>query len=706
MALGLSVAMQITMTTFMVLGPSRDTGFIDQLTEYGKTLTRPEHDLFIYVVGALVAVVAAWVMVWWWRHKLALCEVSQAAGPMTSSALLAGLLAATSATVYALLLSSGWSRDFRSASSGLRLATSGSDAVSLLLPCVIALACAAVDLECGFGQPTASASRFEPWRLRLGKVLRYAIPVFVILVVGVPPGTWRHLAGQFFLIDRGLHLNFFVMGPALSFAHGKAFGTEIYSQYGIGWPLLASLPYRFSALTYGNLVGLEIVYGCVYYVALFCLLRRCFQEEIWAAIAVVLAIYWQIFSGMNSYETIWLAPSSTMMRHPMDVWFFLALVMHQRSGKICWAALAGLAGALGVFFETETGAYLLATFLIYSVLQAGVAAGERRAGGAKGWLLPPLAFYSAVIVALLPLLFYASRGTLFTRAFWHGWIEALVMYAAYGVGALPIAEVPDAPLLTFMVMVSVYLAVFAYASIKGLHGNASQGDALLATLAAYGLALLLLFVNRSHPFNLCHAAIPFAVVLTALMARCHKVLASPLRCSFLPYAMAGGLVLLLLAKPQFQRYPSFLAAIFTKAPTGGLSLKSAPADLSGLPPDAEGLVREFNNITSVIHIFAPDGKGVAILDPYDTLIYYGANASPWSRYASLFHMALTKESLDGIRNELLIRSPSYVVIRGQNATRPLNWDFAWAPLYQAVTNRYVLRPTVDPFEIWQRANPR
>jgi hypothetical protein len=643
-------------------------------------------------------------MVWWWRCKLARCEASKAAGFMASSALLEGVLAAASAVVYILLLPLDWSRDFRSASSGLRLPTSGVDAVGMLVPCVSALVCVAVDLKYGFCQPNGSASRFEPSRLRLGKVLRYVVPVFIILVVGVPPARWSYLAGQFFLIDRGHHLNFFVMGPALSFAHGKAFGTEIYSQYGIGWPLLASRLFQFSALTYGNLVGVEIVYGCVYFIALFLLLRSCFRAEIWAAFAVVLAIYWQVFSGMNPYELIWLTPSSTMMRHPMDVWFFLALVMHQRSGRTVWAVLAGVAAALGVFFETETGVYLLVTFLVYSVLRTGLAPGERRSVGKQGWWVPPLAFYATVVATLLPLLFYASRGALFTRAFWHGWVEALVAYAAYGLGALPIAELPDAPLVVFMVMVSVYLAVFAYAAIKGLHGNASQGNALLATLAVYGLALLLLFVNRSHPFNLCHAAVPFAVVLTALLLQGYKVLERRLPHSSLPCALAGGLVLLLLAKAEFRRYPGFLASIFTKAPTGGLSLKSTPTDISGLPPSAEGLVREFKDITSAIRILAPDGKGVAILDPYDTLIYSGGNASPWSRYASLFHMALTRQALDGIRNDLLTQSPRYVVIRGQNATRSPNWDFVWAPLYQAVTNRYVLRQTVDSFEIWQRAN--
>jgi hypothetical protein len=256
----------------------------------------------------------------------------------------------------------------------------------------------------------------------------------------------------------------------------------------------------------------------------------------------------------------------------------------------------------------------------------------------------------------------------------------------------------------FIIMITTYLAIIVYAAVRGLHGSASKSEVLLATLAAYGLALLLVFVNRSHPFNLCHAAIPFAVVLTALMARCHKALASQLRCSALPYAMAGCLIPLLLTKPEFQRYPSLLSSVFTDAPTGGLSLRSAPTDISGLPPGAEGFVREFSAITSTIRRLALDGKTVAILDPNDTLLYSAANASPWSRYASLFYMALTQQSLDGIRNNLLIRSPGYVVIRGQNTMRPPNWEFVWAPLYQAVTNRYVLRQTIGSYEVWQRSN--
>jgi hypothetical protein len=700
LALGLSAGIQVTITAFLALGPAADAGLATQLTEFGRTVTRPEHDLGIYVAGAAFTLFMVWLTVWYWRGKVDIIEASKAPGFMTAAALMEGVLAAVSMIVYVLLLCSGWfSSDFQGLPAA-RPPTAEFDAIRLLLPCLLALVCAAVDLESGLGQSPRSASRLEQSYLRLGKVLRYAVPVFIILVVGVPPQRWCFLAGQFFGTDLCHHLSFFVMGPALSFSHGKAFGTEIYSQYGIGWPLLASALARFSALTYGNLVGMEIVYGCIYYVTLFFLLRTCFKHEVWAAFGVILAIYWQIFSGVRAGEVIWQYPSSTIMRHPLDVWFFLALVMHQRSASMLWAAVAGALGGVGVFFETETGIYLLVVFMIYSVLQAGLARGQGRPADWKQFFLPPVVFGGAAAVTMLPLLLYASHGTLFTAAFGKGWVEALVLFGSSGVGALPIAELPDTPLTGFMIMIAVYLGVVAYVLLRGLHGTASRGEVLLATLAAYGLAILLLFVGRSHPFNLCHAAPPFAVLLTALLYRGHSALPGLLQSSALPYALVVGLVLLLLTKSQFRSYPSLLGSVLQSRPPDGVSLRTSPLDISGLPPAYEHFALEVQNICSTIRTLAPDGKGVAILDLNDTMLYSLANVRPWSRYASLYHMALTPSALEGIRDDLIARSPKYVVIRGQNAVRPPTWDFVWASLYEAVTNHYVLRQTVESYEIW------
>jgi hypothetical protein len=700
-ALGLSVGVQITMTAFLLLGPGSTAGLADQLTQHGKAYTRPEHDLILYVLGAGLTVVMSGLTMWYWRARLARVEAARAPEFMTAAALLQGLLAMTSMVAFALLLCSDWfSRDFRSVAA-IRAAPDKLDSIILLVPCVIALVCTTVDLWRGFGAEVTGAPK-EQWRLRRDEILRYAVPVFVILILGVSPDRWRYLAGQIFVPDLCHHLNFFFMGPALSFAHGKAFGTEIYSQYGVGWPMLASGLARFSALTYGNLIGIEIVYSCVYCLALFFLLSYCFKDGLWAAVGVLLAIYWQLFSGKGVSELIWSYPSTTMIRHPLDIWFFLAVVMHQRSGRNGWAVVAGLMAALGVLFETETGLYLLVTFFIYSALRAGLATDQARPTGWKAMLLPPALFCGAVIVALLPLLLYASRGTLFSGAFLAGWVEALVRYGAQGLSALPIADLPDAPLIYFLIMFATYLGVIVYAGLKALHGSARQGEVLLAALAAYGLAVLLLFIGRSHPFNLCHATPPFAVLVTALMFHGYTAIPSRLRSPALPYALAVSLGLLLLTKPAFRQYPNLLASLFAERPTGGLSLRLDPPDVCGLPREWENFTSEVHSIGSTIQMLAPDGQGVAILDLNDTMLYSVAEACPWSRYPFVFQMALTKQFVTDTRDDLVRKLPRLVVIRGENATRPPYWDFVWRPLFVAVTNHYTLCQTVGPYEIYAK----
>lgn len=700
LSFGVSLGMQLMMTALALWGVSNDKTFGEQLSEYGKIVTHPEHELPIFAAAVLAALVIVLVKVRWWRHKLSRIPARQLAGYMTFSALLQGAFAVISMVMYlALLFSYHFSRDF-AYQNGPWKAPGEFPAVTLLLPGVLAVACVALDTK-GYLRSIQSPDRPERRWLRVGKVLGYSVPVFIILVVGVPPGTWTYLAGRLYQLDQFHHVNFYMMGPALAFAHGKAFATEIYSQYGIGWPLIFSAFSHFSAMTFGNLLGLEIVYGCIYYIALFFLLRMYFKHDIWAALGVILSVYWQMFCGVDRDGVIWQTPSSTMMRHPMDVWFFLILVTRRHWDKRLWAALAGLVSALGVFFETETGIYLLVSFVFYWILQAGITTNSGRRFEKKGFWVPLGAFVGIAAVTLLLLLSYATRGTLFTRAFLRGWLEALMQYGGWGVGALPMAGLGDAPVMVFMIMVLVYLAVIAYAAIRWLNSIAGKDEVFLATVSGYGLALLLLFVSRSHPYNLCHPAIPFAIVLTTLFFQLSKGLAPWLRQPSFPFVWTGGLILLLLTTPTFLRYPSVLHSFFAGTPHGGLSLISNPTDVSGLPPDSESYVRGFNSLVSAIQTIASDGKDVGILDADDTNLYYAAHVRPWSRYSPLFQMALTRQLVDNIRNDLIERPPKHVMILGVNSARPREWEFIWSPLYQVVKDRFELRGTLGPYEIWQ-----
>ena len=356
LALGLSLGIQVTVTALLLLGPANPPAFDQQLTEYGKTLFHPEHDLAIFVAGSALTLAAALVAVWFWRAKLASLEAAKGAKAMLSSALFQGVLAAVSLLACLSLASSCWfSSDFQSAPSAARPLPGLADGVALLLPGAVALLCALIDLECGWSYLTAADVPGELWRQRVNRILLYATPLLIILLVGVPPGSWSYLAGRFFLTDECHHLNFFVMGPALAFAHGKAFGTELYSQYGIGWPLLHSM---LSPLLGDDLRQVRGPRNCLWLPLLPCAVlpaSALLPRGAWAAIGVVLAIYWQVFSGQHLGEIIWLYPSSTPMRHPLDVWFFFALVMHLRSGRICWAGWPASSARSGCSLKPRPG---------------------------------------------------------------------------------------------------------------------------------------------------------------------------------------------------------------------------------------------------------------------------------------------------------------------------------------------------------------
>ena len=71
---------------------------------------------------------------------------------------------------------------------------------------------------------------------------------------------------------------------------------------------------------------------------------------------------------------------------------------------------------------------------------------------------------------------------------------------------------------------------------------------------------MLAFVNRSHPYNLSHGAVPFAIFVAALVSRGYQMVNLPH--SLMPVAVVCDLGLFLVTEPEFGRYPSCLAVFF------------------------------------------------------------------------------------------------------------------------------------------------
>jgi hypothetical protein len=695
--LGASVGLQITVAALMLLGPFGNKQILQRLSPYGQAIAFPEQDLPIYALGAAITLAAALLAARFWLGCLSRVSSGNLDALMTFSALLQGILAVVSFGSQLLMIAAR----FAAQDTTFRQPLGPLDGFAVLVPAVLAVVCVALDLRSRSSR-TTSADGSVGWLKFAGPLFAWVTPIFIVAVVWIPLDGWSHLAGRTLQTDWCHHLNFFMMGPALSFAHGRGFGSEIYSQYGIGWPLLLALSSPSLNPTYANLLGMAVTFGCLYYLALFFLLRRCFGHSVWAALGVTLAINWQLFSGVRPHDINWMFPSSTMLRHPMDLGFFFALIEHQRSGRSFWIGVAGLCCALGLFFVTETGIYLLLVFPAYWLLRAGLASTENPPTGRPGWLPNLAVFYGATAAVLLPLLFYASRGTLFSSRFISGWLEALVRYGSLGLGAIPFAALSDDAILFFSLMFTVYLALIGYAASTALRREARWPEIMLATVSMYGLGLLVNFVSRSHPYNLFHPSVPFAVVLTAVAFQAWTKSPASVRQLALPWLCTAGLMGLLLTKSEFLDYPSLGRSFFAEFPPPGLMLRPDLGDLSGLQPGLKGFADELSGLTTVLRRLAPDGKGIAVVDFHDTLIYWGARAEPWWRFTSVFHMALTEHSVNDLQRDLGEKPPKFVVIRGNLPDDLRAFDFVWKPTHDFIKEHFQILERSGSYEIWAR----
>ncbi len=685
MSLALSVCLQLVVAALLIIGPFGTLSSPDDLTEYAKRNLRPELDIPIYLSGIALTLAVMTTVAVRWRKRF------EAAKRMGSAGRTCALLAGISLALFVSLASSGSYPGTEGSFEPLDFRA----LLRLLLPAIGALVCAAWCFR-------AEAPRLE---VRMGRwrggapAKEWAVFCFmcavIVMFVGVPPVEWARVAGTIYAVDEFHHTNFFAMGPALSFAHRRAFATEIFSQYGIGWPLIVSQWNAAARMTYANFIGMETSYACIYYIALFLLLRAILQRPVWAGVGTLLAVYLQIFSGLNPGEVIWVYPSSTMMRHPMDVWFFLALMAYLRKGGFQWAALSGGIAGAAVFFETDTGVMLLPVFAFCWILRL-----DRKltAIALKGQCAALLAFIAAGCAVLLPLLGHASRGTLFRRAFWSGWVEALTQYGGGGMGSIPFTELPPTALSFFAVIMLTYLAVIGCVLARWLYGALRRDDALLAGISAYGLAVLLVFVSRTHAYNLCHATVPFVIVLIVLLARAEAAFGWMRRAAF-PHVALCGMLFEIVAQPAFRDYPNWFKAV--PAPGENLSLIDNPADVSGLPHQFLAKVQQFRAVSAGIRNISAEGHSVAILDADDANLYHAADTVPWTRYASLFYTILTTRDLDAVRSRLLDNPPDYVVTMGKPADQPKEFEAVWRTLYQTVRERYTIEKTVESYEFWR-----
>lgn len=662
----------------LVRSPAADPS---ELTQNGAHNFRPERDALVYLSAAVTGVGAALALsrrrpgaaAGRLHLRLAVAVVVPAAAAVASCAAFVGL------------------RD-DAPLHGRSAAACAVSAVVLAALCAIAARAAPDRLRPPWPDPLDVPSGRRPLR-----PVDAVVPGLLLVLLWVP--AWRYVAGNAVSGEGALHLDFFGLGPALSFRSGLAFGSEVHPYYGVGWAMVFA---RLNLLSYGELIRFEILYACAYFTGVYLLVRLMTGDRRWAAAGTVAAVLLQLFARWPAEFVLWRFPSATVLRWPFDVWVFLACLVQLRTRRPAWGVVAGALVGLAVVFQTETA----------GALGLGVAfwwvARWRSEGRAALRALPAaLGAGAGVVVVGLGI---ASRWTLLSGDFWTGWLEN-VRLAARGATLLPIAGVESAAdVVAFVAVTAVYLAFVAVAAVAVLRNRATTALVMVGSVALYGLVTFLYFVGRSNPHNLFRPAVPLAVVLATsagLAWRAWSEARSPGRWSrAAPWAAVALVVAAVAATPSARAYPGVLRAAVADDPPPGLCLFEAPRDVCGLPPEFAGVsVAGLRDLAAALRELGAEGEPVAVVDEIGPVVPYMAGARAWGRYSPLFPTLFTREQRRAVIAELQEHPPRLLVMRARESLGTFYED-SWLAFRPVVEERYVLDRRVGSFEIWTLAPPQ
>ncbi len=689
------------------------------LTPYGRFLYVADRDLQIFVAGTILAILAG----------VAAVRVngrgSRGSQPSDGRRLLMQATVALAGAGMAL----GW---FLRARQFLKDGAEVPVGYVVVLALLVIVTAGAVFLRPRASRGTRWAKLEELPEDPAGTTLRVspldlAVPVILVLLIYVP--DWRQLAGRFFYEESLFHWDFFSMAPALAFAHGKALGTDAYSMYGVGWPMLFGGLTRWVPLSYGRMIQIGSLYACLYLTGVYALLRLVTRRSALAALGVAVILL-QLFLWQSS-AVIWRFASLTMMRWPFDVWCFIAVLLFWRTGRRVWALAAGAAVGMALLFATDTGLYLAAALTFYWLATLRLSTDKRK------HLFDAASSVVVAFVVLIAGLLVASRGSLFTSEFVKGWLQAILEFGG-GFAQLPMATSPNAvTFAAFALLFFSYLTLIGWSLARLIHNRASHFEVFNGFLAVYGLLMLVHFVGRSGDYTPFHLWIPLALIVVNLAGRLwdyaepsfasRRVAPGRLRLArALPFVAAAavvGLFAMLGPRPMLRQpiadYPSLASKLVGAGEPDGLCLIEQPKDLCGLPAQQEPTVNHVRAVAARLASIVDQGQTFAVVDETGSLFYLLAGSPSFSRYPRIFIAMYNDEIVQEVKGSLEDPPPDYILTRPlvPDEGKPFYrfWRFAtfgmapgslhhetWEELNEVIRRDYVLDTDMAPFQLYKR----
>jgi hypothetical protein len=285
------------------------------------------------------------------------------------------------------------------------------------------------------------------------------------------------------------HVVSFYIGPSLFLRqHGLIPGVDFFPQYGIGIGAMFSLFLRPSvAATVGNTVLVTAGLSALYFTTALATLRKLYASRLLAFVVVLFALI-LCFHLATEFED----PSGWPARYFLMFSFVGAFAI--AAGKLrrkTALAVAGLLAGMCLFWNTETGLYVVAASLVATVLldldirTVGQNLGALVAGELAGFWVPTLAAYGPGVLQ---------------PGFFVGLIKPMTIYAG-GLGAFPIIWSSPFNFVCAVVSPFIGFATMGWAAAALVRGDSRYSKSTLSVLfllSLIGNCLMLKWLNMSY----------------------------------------------------------------------------------------------------------------------------------------------------------------------------------------------------------------
>lgn len=709
-ALVLSFCVQATVSLYIIYGPNRPR--LD-VSDYGFYTSKPEYEISIYLAAWALTILVISASILWWSGRVRASSASGGVDASNRTTILLFTVALMSA-----LLFFGFVRPVSHISIFQKYGGWTYPLFVLALPMLIAVASILVHLR--------------PKRRSDSSLIDFAIdcsiPFVLVGLILVP--DWRTITGYIYQSDNFFHIDAFVMDPALRLVKGGAFGSGVYSQYGLGWPTFFANSASVLSLSYGRFVLFCMIFSCVYLYGFYFLLRRLTLSAPIALLGTLLVVNLALFArGDWENFIIWTYPQSHFIRRPLDILILFSIWAHLRGGKSRWAVLASAAAGASLFFVTDTGLFLAATLFFYFGVRFTCSKMFMDGSNRRENALHYVAFAAIYAATFLSGAAWASQMSLFSGTFWGQWMTGILESGGpRGYGSSPFRTSSVQAVWTYAIVFSIYVVTLARFFVSVVRSRVRITQVFLATTAVYGSASLVFFVGRSQLDVLYQNIVP-AVVIAAVYAQG----ALPVSADWLarldfgprfkqlaaatPFLIPVALILVTgvqmthhMKEQTYANAYSFLTGLeydeILEASAGRTLQKFGQDCMFHLPLDCCGRSHEqtsaFRDTAKMFRALGATGESVAIVSTHATTYYLASGLSPWSSPAPLVSL-LTKQDVVEYASELLRQHPGYVIIPRQGEG-PM-WD-NWFPatlktVRTAISPKYTLVDTLQGFEIWK-----